>query len=48
MFFGEDDIALPVFSLKYSKGKFSLHFGSEKWRNTAEIQGKSNDSLLFT
>ena len=39
---------IAFFSLKYSKGKFPLRFCSEKWRNTAEIQGKSNDSLLFT
>ena len=39
---------IAFFSLKYSKGKFPLLFCSEKWRTTAEIQGKSNDSLLFT
>ena len=39
---------IAFFSLKYSKAKFPLLFYSEKWRNTAEIQGKSNDSLLFT
>ena len=37
-----------LFSFKYSKGKFMLLFYSEKWQNTAEIQGKSNDSTLFT
>ena len=39
---------IAFFSLKYSKGKFPLLFCSEKRRSTAEIQGKSNDSLLFT
>ena len=37
-----------LFSFKYSKRKFTLLFYSEKWWNTAEIQGKSNDSTLFT